>query len=90
MANLAAWILALATPLAVRVLAALGIGWVTYEGVNVLATSVINSAGGLWGGLTGNVLRMATLLGLSDALAIMLGALTARAALVAIARLGKL
>lgn len=90
MGNLAAWVLALATPLAIRVLAALGIGWITYEGVTILASSVIGSASGLWGGLTGNVLRMATLLGLSDAVAIMLGALTARAALVAVARLGKI
>lgn len=82
MGSLGTWLMAAVGPLAIRVLAALGIGWVTYETVGVLAQSVVTSAQAAWGGMVGPVVGMANLLGLSEAMGIMCGALVARVALV--------
>lgn len=84
MGSLAAWVLAMVGPIAMRVLSALGIGWLTFEGVSVLADAAVASAQGAWGGLSGAVLAMAGLVGLSDALGIMCGGLVARVALVSV------
>lgn len=89
MGNLAAWLLAMVGPVVARGLASLGIVWLTYQGVETLADSVRSEVLGLWNGLPDIVLRFAQLTGLSGAVGIMLGALAARAALVAVARLGK-
>jgi len=89
MGNLAAWLLAMVGPIVARVLGSLGIVWLTYQGVETLADSVRSEVLGLWNGLPDIVLRFAQLTGLSGAVGIMLGALAARAALVAVARLGK-
>jgi len=89
MGNLAAWLLAMAGPLAAKVLASLGIVWLTYEVLNTLAASVQAQVIALWGGMPAAMLALANLAGLTGAVGIMLGALVARAGLVAAARLGK-
>lgn len=89
MGNLAAWLLAMAGPLAARVLASLGIVWLTYEVLTTLASNVQSQVTTLWGGMPAAMLAFANLTGLTGAVGIMLGALVARAALAAAARLGK-
>lgn len=89
MANLAVWLLALAWPLAKKVLLALGIGWATYEGLSVLASGVSAQVISAWGQLGGTTLQLLSLGGWPQAVGILLGALTARAALLATAKLTK-
>ena len=91
MGSLAAWLLAMAGPLAARVLAALGIGWVSFAAYEVLVDAVVGSIGGLWGGLVGSVAAMAGLLGLTTAVGVMCGAMAARVSLIVANKvLGKL
>jgi len=91
MGSLAAWLLAMAGPLAVRVLAALGVGWVSYAGYQLVVTAVVSSVGGLWGGLPAAVAGLSGLLGLTTAVGVMVGGVSARVALVVANKvLGKL
>ena len=90
MANLGVWLLAMAWPLAKKVLTMLGIGWLTYEGITTLTNSVIQAAQNNWGQITGATLQLASLGGIPDMMGIICGALVARAALVAVGKLGKI
>jgi len=88
--SLAPWLLALAAPLAVRVLAALGLGIVTYTGVDAILTNLIAAITGALGGIPVAAGQIAGLLGIYDAIGIGLGALTTRVSLQAMTRLVKL
>jgi hypothetical protein len=88
-ANIAAWLLALAWPLAKKVLTMLGIGWLTYEGITTLTNNAIQAAQSNWGQMTGATLQLASLGGIPDMMGIICGAIVARAALIAVGRLGK-
>lgn len=89
MPNLAAFLLSLAWPLAKKVLVALGIGWATYEGLSVLAGAVQTQVISAWGQLGGTTLQLLSLGGWPQAVGILLGALAARAALLAVGKLTK-
>lgn len=75
------WLAALVPSLVARVLAALGFGLVAVTGLTAitqqLETYVMNSVGGMGGAILG----LLNLAGMSDALNILLGAMTARIAL---------
>lgn len=90
MANLFAWLIAAIGPLATKVLTALGIGWISYEGMSLIADQVRDIVVGLWGGLPSYVLDILALGGISQSVGITLSALSARAGLAALSRLGKL
>jgi hypothetical protein len=90
MPNIAAWLLALAWPLAKKVLVMLGIGWVTYEGITLLTNSAISAAQSNWGAMTGATLQLASLGGIPEMMGIICGAMVAKASLSAVSRLGKL
>lgn len=87
---LAPAILALAAPLAVRVMAAIGIGWVTYTGVDLILTQVTQAIVGQIGGMPTAAAQLAAKMGLFDAIGIGLGALTTRLSLQTMSRLVKL
>ena len=89
MANIFVWLLAAAWPIAKKVLLMLGIGWVTYEGLGLIATQVQNEIITIWGTMPANTLKMASLMGIPQAIGIVLGALAARVAFVAVGKLGK-
>lgn len=89
MANLFTWLLAAAWPLAKKVLMMLGIGWVTYEGLGLIAGQVSAQVVALWGGMSADLLMMASRLGIPQAVGITLGAITARVAFIAAGKLGK-
>lgn len=89
MANLFAWLLAAAWPIAKKVLLMLGIGWVTYEGLGLIAGQVEQQITALWGAMAGDMLMMASRLGIPQAVGITLGAITARVAFIAAGKLGK-
>lgn len=89
MANLFVFLLAAIWPLAKKVLLMLGIGWVTYEGVGLLVGQVTTEVVALWGGIPTAMLQIASLGGLPQSVGIILGAIAARASLVALSHLGK-
>jgi len=89
MPTLAAFLLSIAWPIAKKILVSLGIGWATYEGLSLLAGAVASQVTSAWGQLGGTTLQLLSLGGFPQALGIILGALAARAALLAVGRLGK-
>lgn len=90
MANFFAWLLAAVAPLAKQVLIALGIGTITYTGVDALLSALQNSISANFGQLTAEMSGLVAMTGFFDVIGILLGALSARAALAAVARLGLL
>lgn len=86
----ATWLLAMVGPVAFRVLAVLGLGIVTFTGVTELVRTLVTQAQNQWAGLPANVLGLATLAGMPEALGIVFGAIVARAALWAAASATKL
>lgn len=87
--QLIAFLLAAAWPIAKKVLVAMGIGYATYSGLTLIADQVKNEIVGAWGQLGSAALQILTLGGVPQALGILLGALTAGAAMMAAARLSK-
>lgn len=88
--GLAAWLLSLAWPLVKKVLVALGIGYATYEGLSVLMANVTGLIQDKWGQAPTTVLQILTIFGFSQALGIILGAMSARVTLIAVGKLTKL
>lgn len=76
--NLATFLLGMAGPLALRVLAALGVGVVTYTGVDTALNALIQQAQASWQGLSTDVLGLASVAGVPGALGIIAGAMVAR------------
>jgi hypothetical protein len=89
MTGLYAFLLAAAWPIAKKVLLALGIGYATYTGLSLIADQVKNEIISAWGQLGSASLQVLTLGGVPQSLGIILGALTAGAALMAAAKLSK-
>lgn len=87
MPTFAAFLAGMAAPLAKRVLVALGFGFVSYAAISALINTAISSAKTAWGGLGGDTLSMIQLAGINTAMAIICGALVARAAIAAVKRL---
>jgi hypothetical protein len=83
-------LLLIAGPLAIRVLASLGIGFVSFAVLSHIASAVSDNVLNAYQGMSGPVLALATLLGVGQAFGIILGAIIARAAFAAIPRLGKI
>jgi len=84
-----AFLAAAVVPLAKKLLFALGIGWVTYEGLNLIGSQIQNAVLAQWGAIGAVPLNILNMSGASTAVGILLGAITAKIALVAVARLGK-
>ena len=82
------WLVSMVGPLAKRVLAALGIGWITFESLGVMFGQAKDSAIAAWSG-GGDVLVVAQLAGIGVALGVILGALSARLVFLGLAKLGK-
>lgn len=90
MLNVAAWLLALAVPIARKILVALGIGWLTYESFGFLVGQLQSAVLGAWGAVGGVTFQILSLAGVPDSLGIILGGFAARAALMAVGKLGKI
>lgn len=84
-----AFLIAAIWPLAKKVLIMLGIGFVTYEGLSLLANNAIQAAQANWSQLSITSLQMLSLMGAPDALGIICGALVARVSFIAFGKLGK-
>lgn len=89
MPNIAIWLLAMVVPLAKKLLLALGIGYMTYEGLSTIAGQARDAVISSYGGMPADVLAILALGGINQAIGIILSALTARAAIVAVGKIGR-
>lgn len=83
------WLASAVGPLAKRVLSALGIGWLTFEGLGAMVDQARDAVISAWGGISANVLTVASMAGVGTAIGIVLGAIVARVTFVMLAKLGK-
>lgn len=81
---------AAAAPIARMVLVSLGIGLISYAGFSLVIDSVISHVQTSYGQLPAAAAQLADLLGVGEAIGILLGAMTARAAYASITKFGKL
>lgn len=88
--KIAEWLLALAGPLVKRVLIALGVGVVSFTGLTLLANQVRDQVLANLSGLTGDAYQVIAMSGAFEAIGILLGALSARAVLMAMERFGRI
>lgn len=87
--NPAVWVLGLVAPLVRRILIALGVGLISYGGLALLATEIRDRVLANLSGLTGDAYAVVAMSGAFEAVGILLGALAARAALMAVERFGR-
>lgn len=90
MGTLGAFLAAAVGPLAKRVLQALGIGIISYAGLSVALTAVIDSVKSSWSGMSGPVLDLLQLAGFNTAIGIVLGAMVAKLSFTMTERLGRI
>lgn len=76
--GLAAFFLALVQPIISRILLALGFSVVTFTGMTAVMSGLASAASAAWGGLAGNMLALAGLAGVGEALSIIMGAVATR------------
>jgi len=72
------FVLMLAGPLIKRILAALGVGTITYTGYTLFLEQVKNAIVNNFTGMAGPAFELAAMMGFQQAVGIMLGALIAR------------
>lgn len=89
MHSMFAWVLAAIAPIVKRVLAALGVGWVTFTALTALVDQVKSSVLSSWGAMPADILAIATMSGFGTAFGIILGAFAYKASLSAISYLGR-
>lgn len=78
MTTLAAFLMSMAGPLVLRVLTMLGIGVFTFTGVTAAVQGLIDMATSNWGSLPSDILALASIAGIPQALGIITGAFVAR------------
>lgn len=83
------FLLSLAGPILKRALIALGIGWVTYQGLDVLLSALIGSVQSNFSAFSGSAAQIVWLAGFGQAIGIVLGAITARMSMMILSKLGK-
>nr|WP_316639180.1 DUF2523 domain-containing protein [uncultured Roseateles sp.] len=87
MNGLGTWLVALAGPLARRVLASLGLGVVTYVGMDAAIGAILNQARAGWGGMPADVVSYVAMSGANVALSLIAGAIIGRVASIALKRM---
>lgn len=86
MEGIAAWLAQVSWPIVSRVLAALGFGYVTYEGASAAVDSAVSAIQGAAGGVVGEVAAVLSLAGFFDALSITSGGIVSGLAWMAMKR----
>jgi len=84
--NLAVWLAALVGPLAWRVLGAIGLGVLVFQGVDTSINAGLQTARNLWGQFGGVAADLVALSGINTALGIIAGGITARVSLMIMKR----
>lgn len=90
MASLGVFLSAAAGPIAKRVLASLGMGFISFAALTTAVNAVVDAARASYGSMSGSMLQISDLLGIGTAIGIILGGIVARASFAAASRLGKL
>lgn len=72
------WLVALAGPIAWKVLGSLGLGILTYVGVDAAVSAALSTAQQNWGQLGGAAAQLVGLSGANEALSVIAGGVTAR------------
>lgn len=73
-----------------RVLASLGMGFITFGAFTALVTSFTSTVSGYWGGIGGSALQLISLAGFPEALGMVIGAIVTRISISALPKLGKI
>ena len=89
MGALAPFLMALIGPLARQALIALGIGLITYVGVDTAVTAALTAAKSNLGQITGSVAAILARGGLFTAMSILAGGISARLSLMVLKRMGR-
>ena len=74
----ATWLLSMAGPLVLRVFTTLGLGVMTFTGVTASLQGLIDMATTNWASMGADILALASIAGVPQALGIICGAMTAR------------
>lgn len=90
MSTLSSALTALAGPLAKKVLSSLGIGFLTYAGLDTAVSYGLGLAKSSLAGLSGDIAQIAAMSGLFTALSVIAGGIVASLAMVSLTRLAKL
>lgn len=90
MQGLGTWLLALATPLARQVLVALGIGVVTFTGVDAALGAALDAVRANLGAIEANVAAVLAMAGFFTAVSIVAGGLSAGVSMMLLKRFAKL
>lgn len=90
MANLAMWLLGLATPLAKQVLVGLGFGFATYLGIDAAFNTMVQSLQAQMGNVPPNLLVYAKMSGIIEAMGLILAAISFKLSLSATSKLMRL
>lgn len=80
----AVWILSLVAPIAKKVLAALGVGIVTTVGFDLAIDALTGYINNNLSGVPADILGLASMMGIPDAIGIMLGGISSAATLMAV------
>lgn len=80
---------AIAAPVVKKVLTSLGIGMITYAGVEAMVSSGISSAQSELGALPGSVIQICAIMGIWKGFSIITGGLMAKVSMMVLGRLGK-
>ncbi|SDP38556.1 Protein of unknown function [Ralstonia sp. 25mfcol4.1] len=89
MGALAPFLMALAGPLARQVLLSLGIGLITFVGVDTAVTSALAAAKGYMGQITADYAAILARAGLFTAMSIIAGGISARVSMMILKRMGR-
>lgn len=88
--GLGGWLLSLVEPLVRKGLAAIGLGWVTFEGVHQLLQQVRDQAMSYFGSMSGTVYDILALAGFINFVGIIFGAMAVIASLAVMSKLGRM
>jgi hypothetical protein len=86
---LAAFLMGLVGPLARQLLVSIGIGLVTFVGLDTAVSAAFSAAKGALGGLTGSVASVLAMAGFFTALSVIAGGIVARISLLTLKRFGR-
>lgn len=86
--NVGSWLVALGAPLIRKILVSLGVGVITYTGMQSIVSNVLSSAKAAWYGFPVDILALVNLAGVGTAFSIIAGAFTARLSLSLLQRFG--
>lgn len=79
--NIASWLMTMVGPLVLRAMTLLGLGTITFTGVTTSLQTLIDMATSNWSSVAGDVLALASIAGIPQAVGIICGAMVARVGL---------